>query len=188
MRNHKLFYGSSYDRGLDIVLRLWPRILDKFPDATLDICYGWDLFDKGYADNPERMQWKEKMNKLMEQKNIVHHGRIGQKELAKVRSECGIWAYPTYFAEIFCITAIECQLSGLVPVTMNAFALSETVGAGAKIDGDIYDEETQDAWLEALFEYMGDVDKWEAESKKAQEFAKDYSWSNVAQQWEKYFV
>lgn len=187
MINHKLFYGSSYDRGLDIVLKLWPQIIKKFPKATLDVCYGWDLFDKGYANNPERMAWKERMNKLMEQKGITHHGRVGKKELAKIREKCGIWAYPTYFAEINCITALESQRDGLVPVTMNNFALKETVGAGSKVDGDIYDEETQAKWLKELFSYMQNFTLWDRQSKSAIQFAKNYNWDDVSKKWRAYF-
>ncbi len=186
MKNRKLFYGSSYDRGLDIVLKLWPKILDRFEDATLDICYGWDLFIAGYKDNPERMMWMERMNKLMTQKGITHHGRVGKEKLHTIRKECGIWIYPTYFAEINCITALECQHDGLVPVTINSFALTETVGSGSKVDGDIYDEETQDAWLNELFKYMGDEDLWAKESDKAIEFSQNYSWDLVADKWTKY--
>lgn len=183
MKNHKLFYGSSYDRGLDILLKLWPRILEKHPDTTLDICYGWDLFILGYRDNPERMAWMERMNTLMKQKGITHHGRLGKRELTKVRKSCGIWVYPTYFAEINCITALECQHDGLVPVTINDFALSETVGSGYKISGDIYEKEVQEEFLAKLLEVMEDEEKYEEESKKAVTFSQGYSWDNIAKQW-----
>lgn len=182
-KNHKLFYGSSYDRGLDILLKLWPRIIEKYPDATLDVAYGWDLFIKGYANNPERMAWMEKINKLMTQKGITHHGRVGKDNLSEIRKACGIWVYPTYFAEINCITALESQRDGLVPVTMNDFALKETVGSGSRVDGDIYDEETQEAWLTELFKYMGDEKLWKKESNTGKEFAKGYEWSLIAERW-----
>lgn len=187
MRNHKLFYGSSYDRGLDILLNMWPKIIEKFPDATLDVCYGWDLFDKGYANNPERMAWKERMNNLMTQAGITHHGRVGKEELGQIRKTCGIWVYPSYFAEINCITALECQRDGLVPVTMNDFALKETVGSGFKIEGDIYDEETQEAYLQSLLAVMGDNVLYEKESKEAKAFAKEYGWDTIASSWRYYF-
>lgn len=183
MKHHKLFYGSSYDRGLDILLKIWPKILEKFPDATLDIAYGWDLFIAGYKDNPERMAWMERMKKLMTQKGITDHGRIGKMRLKIVRKKCGIWAYPTYFQEINCITALECQSNGLVPVTMNDFALKETVGSGIKVNGDIYDKETQETWLKGLFAVMGDEKVWKFHSDKAREFAKNYSWDLIATKW-----
>jgi len=182
----RLFYGSSYDRGLDILLKLWPRILEKYPSATLQVCYGWDIFDRAFADNPERQAWKRKINDLMKQKGITHHGRLGKDELKKVRKSCHIWAYPTYFPEISCITALECQYDGVVPCVINYAALKETVQSGLKVDGDIYDRQTQDKWLEALFRLMSDNNLWEKERKKGIEFAKKFGWDNIANQWLKY--
>lgn len=183
MKNHKLFWGSSYDRGLDILLSMWPKIKEKYLDATLEICYGWDLYDKGYADNAERMAWKEKINALMKQPGITHHGRVGKERLSEIRKTCGIWTYPTYFAEINCISALEAQADGVVPVTMDDFALKESVGSGFKIKGDIYDKGVKEEYLKTLLNLMGDEKLWEQESKKAREFAKDYSWDRIADLW-----
>jgi len=183
MKNHKIIYASSYDRGLEFLLKMWESILKKFPDATLDICYGWDLFVTAYANNPERMKWKEKMDILMTQKGITHHGRVSKKVLDEITAKCGIWAYPTNFAEINCITALNCQKLGVVPVVINYAALKETVGSGIKIDGDIYDQETQDKFLSELLNLMSDELRLEDESYKAKNFAKDYDWENIADKW-----
>lgn len=182
-RQHKLFYGSSYDRGLDILLFMWPEILEKYPEAELHVCYGWDMFDKVTSGNPERQNWKASVSGMMNQKGIVHHGRVGKKELLKIRQECGIWVYPTYFPEINCITALDAQKDGLVPVTMNFAALAETVQSGVLVDGEIRDLQTQEKYLEALLNMMGDTKKWKEESEKAKEFAKGYEWSLVAPKW-----
>lgn len=186
-RNHKLFWGSSYDRGLDILLSLWPKIIEKYPDATLDICYGWDLFDKGFANNPERMAWKDKVNTLMQQKGITHHGRVGKEELSKIRKQCGIWAYPTPFTEINCITALDCQRDGVVPCTNDLAALAETVKSGLQvhlIDPDsAYDYEVKKEWLDNLFRLMGSEKIWTIESKKGIEFAKEYTWEKISEKW-----
>lgn len=182
-RQHKLFYGSSYDRGLDILLFIWPDIKKAYPDAELHVCYGWELFNKIAGNNPERMQWKKSVESMMSQEGVIHHGRVGQRELAKIRESCGIWAYPTYFTEINCITALEAQADGLVPVTMTLAALSETVGAGVKIEGDIRNYEVQEQYLKALLEIMEDAEKWQGESEKAKEFAKNYTWDKIANLW-----
>lgn len=179
----KLFYGSSYDRGLDTLLFMWPEVLEKFPSAELHVCYGWDMFDLVTKSNPERQQWKESVLNLMKQPGVIEHGRLGKRELRKVRQECGIWAYPTYFPEINCITALDAQKDGLVPVTMTYAALSETVQSGVKIEGDIKDLQVQEKYLEALLDMMGDDKKWKEESDKAKEFAKGYEWSVIAPKW-----
>lgn len=187
MKKHKLFWGSSYDRGLQHLLKIWPDILDAVPEATLDICYGWALFDKGFANNPERMAWKDKMVDLMKQRGIKEHGRIGKQELKKIRSACGIWAYPTDFDEINCITALECQNDGVVPVVMNKAALVETVQSGIKVEGDIYMRETLEEYKNALISLMKDEAKWQMESDKGKEFAKKFDWSLISKDWSRYF-
>src|SRR3990167_10920217 len=78
---HRCIYTSSYDRGLEHLLKMWPDIRREIPDAELVVCYGWQLFDIGYRDNPERMAWREKINKLMEQNGIAHLGRISHAAL-----------------------------------------------------------------------------------------------------------
>lgn len=187
MKQHKLFWGSSYDRGLENLLFMWPEILEKYPDAELHIAYGWDLFDVGYKNNPERMKWKEQVNKLMTQKGIKHYGRVGKEELKKIRSSCGIWAYPTAFEEINCITALEAQNDGLVPVTMALAALNETVGSGIKVEGDISKFEVQEKFLKKLLYVMSNNESWRFEVKQAQRFAKNYTWENISQDWAKEF-
>lgn len=187
MKNTKLFYGSSYDRALEHLLNMWADIKSAVPEATLDACYGWDLFDKAYGNNAERQAWKDKINKLMSQEGITHHGRVSQKKLREIRKTCGIWAYPTHFTEINCITALECQNDGLVPVVINLAALKETVGSGVRVEGDIYMPETKEEYKRELISLMQDTDRWEKESKKAQKFAKDYDWKIISAQWLKHF-
>lgn len=187
MKQHKLFYGSSYDRGLDILLFMWPDIIAKFPDAELHVCYGWELFDRIQSTNPERMQWKKSIEEMMNQKGVIHHGRVGKDELTKIRQSCGIWAYPTYFPEINCITALDAQNDGLVPVTMNDYALKETVQSGVKIDGNIKDFDVQEKFKEELLSLMDDKPRWEKEVKRAKAFAKKFIWANIAKSWSEYF-
>lgn len=188
MKRHNLFWGSSYDRGLDLLLFMWPDILAKYPEAQLHIAYGWNTFDIFNRDNPERQQWKQSVTDMMNQKGIVHHGRIGKDELKKVRQECGIWVYPTHFSEISCMTALECQADGLVPVTMNAFALKETVGSGILIDGDIKKPEVQEEYIRELLSLMEDKDRWKKEQHKGTKFAKKFTWEKIAPKWADYFM
>ena len=197
MKQHKLFWGSSYDRGLDVLLYMWGDVIKKFPGAELHVCYGWNLFDKANGNNPERMKWKEGVETLMQQKGIVHHGRVGQAKLKDIRKKCGIWAYPTYFTEINCITALESQRDGLVPVVCNFkhkidnekhyTALDETVGTGFKIEGQISKPETVETFTKELLNLMADKKLWKKESAKAVKFAKEYDWSNIAKGWSDVF-
>lgn len=183
MRNHKLLYSSSYDRGLEYLLLMWPEIKNKYKDATLDICYGWNTFDIICANNPERLKWKETMVQAMNQPGITHHGRLGKEEVNALREKCGILAYPSEFFEIWCISAVEAQLHGCVPVVTNLGALTETVKHGIVVEGDIKKEETQKKYLESLLDLMGNESWRKKLSDKGREWAKQFSWETTAHKW-----
>lgn len=179
----KLWYQSSYDRGLIYLLEMWPKIREKYPEAELWIAYGWETFMSAFADNPERMSWKEKMDKLMAQPGITHYGRVGKKKLQELRKQCQIWAYPTDFSEINCIGALEAQYDGCVPCVIDYAALKETVQSGVKVTCEIVDKECQDEYLKSLLDLMGDEQKQEAERIKGKEFAEQFTWDKVANSW-----
>ena len=179
----KFWYQSSYDRGLDIVLWIWPKIKEQLPSATLDICYGWDLFVKAYSGNPERMKWKDKLDDLMKQPGITHHGRIGQDKMRKLRGKADIWIYPTYFQKTNCIGALECQRDGVVPCVINLAGLKDTVGSGVKVDGDIYKPEVREEFIKQIVSLAKDKKRLEEERKKGKLFIKSFSWEKIADKW-----
>ena len=191
---HLIVYGSSYDRGLSHLLEMWPDIKKAVPEAKLRVFYGWTLFDIGYRDNPERMAWKEKINKLMEQDGITHLGRISHGAVQKEFENAGFWAYPTHFGEISCITAMKAQAYGAIPVVVDYAALHETVQHGVKVDGDIYDQETKDEFKRQLIALLKRSDDGHERSKLKSErvemmaWAKEkFKWSYVADSWSKEF-
>jgi glycosyltransferase involved in cell wall biosynthesis len=184
----RAIWTSSYDRGLEHLLEIWPDVLKEVPDAKLEIFYGWKLFKHFYKDNPERMAWLKKVEEMMGQKGITHHGRVPQPEVEKWHKKCGIWAYPTHFYEINCISAIKAQLWGCVPVCTNYAALNETVKYGTKIDGDIWDKEVKEKYTKELIKAFKD-EKWQDEQRKLMMpwARKKYHWSKIAKQWDKEF-
>ncbi len=186
-RRHKLFYGSSPDRGLEMLLYIWPDIKKVYPDAELHFCYGWKLFDMLARTNPERRQWKASVQIMLQHPGVTDHGRLGKEDLAKVRKSCGIWSYPSYFTEINCITALDSQKDGLVPVTISLAALKETVGAGVLVKGNIKDPKVMKTYLKELLAIMGDEKRWQVESEKGKKFASNFTWDKIAKEWVKEF-
>jgi glycosyltransferase involved in cell wall biosynthesis len=126
---HRMVWASSYDRGLINMLKIWPDVIEEVPDAKLDIYYGWNLFESFYKDNPAKMEWKNKVDKLMKQKGITHHGRVGKKELWEAYQRAGIWAYSTAFEEI------NCHLPGTFVETIGGDKLIEDLNITDKVRG-----------------------------------------------------
>lgn len=186
--NKSVIWTSSYDRGLEHLLEIWPDVKKSVPNATLNVFYGWNLFETVHRNNPERMAWKNKVDKLLNQDGVIHHGRVGQDKIIEETYKAGIWAYPTHFYEISCITAMKCQACGAIPVVTDYAALEETARHGVKIElphnMDIYTEEKREEYKKALIKALKD-DKWQEETRK--EMMKDarnkFVWSKVAKQW-----
>lgn len=100
---HKVIYMSSHVRGLEMVYKVWPDVIKEIPDASLDIYYGWGSYVAVNKDNPERMQWKEYMEKLANDlPNVTDHGKVGHQTINEEIFRSGVWAYPCPFPEVYC--------------------------------------------------------------------------------------
>jgi glycosyltransferase involved in cell wall biosynthesis len=188
IRQHILGYFSSPDRGLIYALKMWPKVIEAYPDAEFHIFYGFELFLKAYSNNPERMAWYNKVMGLMETlPNVHYHGKVGQDILDDWMKKIGIMYYPTDFEETNCIVALSSQYNGCVPCTMNKAGLKDTVGSGVMVDGEIWDPTVREEYLKQLLDLMGDKKRWEAEQVKGKEFVKKFYRSEIAKQWVKNF-
>lgn len=182
--NYACIYTSSYDRGLEHLLKMWPEVKKAVPQAELHIFYGWELFENFYRNNPASMSWKANMDSMMKYDGITHHGRVTQPEIEKWYKKCGLWTYPTHFGEISCISAMKAQAWGAIPVYVNFAALQTTVKYGVPVEGDIYDEETQEDYKKQLISILKDHDRQEEIRPQMMKWAKkQFSWEKVAKQW-----
>ncbi len=185
---YRCIYTSSYDRGLDVLLEIWPQVVKEVPKANLHIFYGWQLFDLAHKDNPASMMWKSKVVEGMEQESVTHHGRVSQPEIIEEIKKSGLWTYPTYFGEINCISAIKAQAHGAIPVVVNYAALKETVQYGVKVEGDIYDQETKDEYTKQLIAILKDHDRQKEIRPGMMKWAKEkYGWNKIAKNWSDLF-
>jgi tetratricopeptide (TPR) repeat protein len=182
---YKLVYSSSYDRGLESMLRYgWPLLKQLVPEATLDIYYGWNTFDAFFRDNPERQMWKREMKELMSQPGIVEHGRISQKELLKIKAGAAVHWYGCIFEEIDCISVRESALMGCIPFTTD-FAVLREKAYCVRAEGDPQDPSTHEALASLIATYLKNPEQFK-EVKKFPELAKKDAWTNIAYGWRKY--
>ncbi len=187
-RNPKrCIYASSYDRGLEPLLEIiWPKVLKEVPDAELHIYYGWNTYDEMIKVGRRSAAWKEKMVKLMAQKGVTEHGRIGHIKLAREYAKSGLWVYPTLFTEISCIGAMRAQATGAVPVVNNYAALRETVKCGIRVEGDVKDPKTYLKYADKLILMLKHPDSQQILRKKMIPKAKElFGWQKVASEWNK---
>lgn len=180
---NNLVWTSSYDRGLENLLEMWPAVIERVPDATLDIAYGFNLFDKTpFGKTSRGRDWKAKMIYLMGQKGITEHGRLPSNEVAKLYCKADVWAYPTAFPEIDCITATKAMAAKCVPITTDYAVLKER-NQGVLISGDIADN--KDKFQTELVELLKDEERKETIRNKLD--VSHHDWDAIAKRWTENF-
>lgn len=58
-------YSSSYDRGLEPILRFgWPHLLAAFPSLKLQLYYGWRTHQLSHPESKWRRAMKQLLRRL----------------------------------------------------------------------------------------------------------------------------
>jgi GT2 family glycosyltransferase len=186
---YRLIYSSSPDRGLDVLLTIFPKIREQCPDANLDIFYGWAGFDRVAQVRPDARELRERIMSLLDQPGVKYHGAVDQLRLARAMLGSALWVYPTTFHETSCISAMEAQAGGAVPVTRPLAALKETVRFGLLLDGDVHEPDTQNRYIEEVVFLLQHPEEQERIRAEMIPWAREtFGWEEVAQQWHRSFM
>ena len=112
-------YTSCSERGLGRLLALWPKIIEKWPEATLKIS-SYNNFPK---DDSEVT-----MSEIIKQfPSVEHLGKLGRSELYKLMARSEYWLYPSYWPETSCITSLEMLRSEVICVYYPVAGLINTM-------------------------------------------------------------
>jgi hypothetical protein len=127
------------------------------------------------------MEWKTMMvQKALELDGVTDHGKVSQERIVGEMMSSDVWAYPTLFTEIYCITAIKAQASGAWPVTSRLAALEETVQFGDTMDIAEWDETEKKHYTDLLIKALLNRNK---NRTAMREWALTQSWDQVAKDW-----
>ena len=187
-RAQRLVYTSSPDRGLDVLLELWPKIKAKCPDAVFSFCYS-DVYDAVAAQDPVIGAFRERLQGMMDQPGVQPLGSLSQPELVRLMRTSRVWAHPSYstpseaaFYETSCIGAMEAQAAGCLVVASQWGALTETVRVGRLVGGKPASTPWKKQLVSAITEglLLDDVAEWaQLEGPK---LAPSWSWQGVGEQ------
>jgi tetratricopeptide (TPR) repeat protein len=189
---------SSPDRSLDVLPKLFMEVKKQVPEAKLEWAYGWNNYIKSNASDVKMMQWMTDTNAAMDAAGIVSHGRLTQQQVGELYQRANILAYPSEFAEIFCISVLKAQSAGCMPITTDFGAFAEINHFGVKIHSEktnenwsapyqfhfgLENEEGQRAWVAATVEQL----KHPKKMVGVPEWVEQFKWVNVAEDWNKLF-
>lgn len=183
---NKLFFPSSPDRGLKLLLQNWFRIREINPKAELHFAYGFNNMERIVQLNGKedwRYKYQLELQALAKQDGIKNWGRLPQQAIYDQWATTNIWAHPTDFPETSCITCMEAQALGAWPVTNKLWALEDNVGYGWMVDGIPQKSElVRSQWLhnlEKAFAYDNEKERAEMMGWALQR----HDWQNVVKQW-----
>lgn len=188
-KRRRFIHISRPERGYDALLQLWPKIRDRWPDATLQLCRYSSMYDAGGWGQVVRRY--EAAMKAMGDKvgGVEFLGQLNKVDLYRKIAAAEVMLYPSSqpnFAETNCIAATEAQACATPFVGSNVGALPETVDpmAGTLIDGDPMDPAVQDRFIEALAEYDSTQDSYWIAAAAGRAKADRVTYDRLAEQWE----
>ncbi len=189
-RNPKrLMYASSPDRGLLLILQNWFRIRERVPEAELHVFYGFNNVDeivKRMGGNSDLVVLKSEIDSLLKQDGVFFHGRKNQNEICDEWMKSGVFFYPSDWPETSCISIMEAQACGAIPITNKYWAQGENCLNGILIDGiPQRDDMCKSRMIRYCIDLLSDEPYQKSLREKTIDDALDtFDWEKVATQWE----
>jgi len=186
--SRRAIYSSSPDRGLHHLLRVWPRVREEVPEATLHVFYEIDRWlelvlgsGAGSSAIHERAHIVKDAREDSSGKGIHFHGGVGQAQLAVEQLKSAVQVYPcdpVQPTEGFSMTCLEAITAGCSLVITDADALQE-LWADAPGVTIIPLPINDDLWVETI------VQELLADKERVPLLPKQYTWAVIAQLWDK---
>ncbi len=178
---HSFVYTSATDRGLDKVLKMWPRIKQMLPYASLNI-----------AAPPYSVDWGYDIDKIMQLKDVWWHGNLPPKKLYDLISRSEYWLYPSKYLETYCITALEMMMGGVKILSTNTGNLNDLLDRrGVIVDSGMDDQAIEDVFITAIARNNGSChdDKkfhyyWFANTMRNKIWVQNENWDVRTDEWE----
>ena len=140
VRERRVVTTIQPERGVDVLLELWPEIRAAVPGATLSCCHA-PVYDHIAPRNPRVAAHRERIAELATQPGVELLAPLGRHALGALLARSRVWAHPSWstpwevpFLETSCIAAMEAQAAGLCVVASAWGALPETVVAGRLVE------------------------------------------------------
>jgi glycosyltransferase involved in cell wall biosynthesis len=124
-----LAYTSTPYRGLDVLLDAFPLIRAQFPAVELRVYSSMDV----YKVPREKDEYAVLYQRCAQIEGVRYIGSLPQGRLAQEMTDIAALAYPSTFAETFCIAAAEAASLGAALLTTRLGALPELFGEFARM-------------------------------------------------------
>lgn len=122
----RLVYASTPHRGLEILVPVFQKLAEKYPQIHLDVFSSFKIYGWGDADK----NFEPLYNIIREHPQMTYHG-FQPNDVVKSHLEqrAHILAYPSIYLETGCRVLMESMAGGLACVHPNYGALPDTSGS-----------------------------------------------------------
>ncbi len=181
----RIIYCASPDRGLHHLLRMWPKIRERIPDAELHCYYSMGGFERvRWGMNEYTATWWE-VKKNLDQPGITNHGAVGKNVLAREQKKASLFVYPSDLfvdGETFANSILECMAAGVPCLISDATCLPEIHGEAAAVLPRPIDDEQ---WVEGIVKLLADEELRRDHIKKGLKLARKRTWHRTTKAWGK---
>jgi len=159
-KENAFIYASAPNRGLDILLKMWPQIHTQLPEYKLKVAGSVKMYNVGgneEAVNEQREELLSVGKELYDQniEGVEWLGGLNHSELVREIEKCKALLYPSTFIETSCHILNCCLHAGTSPVTSQLGALVEKICNGENgiiIPGDPASSQFQDMYIRSVVE------------------------------------
>ena len=181
---NRLIYTSRPERGLEVLLAIWPELKASRPELKLAVAF----YENPGAD-AQMAEYVGALRRMGEQlPGVEFLGALSKRELYREMAGSGLLVYPAMFPEVSCITAIEAAGCGTPVVASRYCGLKETVAegeTGVLVPGDPRGEEYQRGFVEAVVGLVEEEGRWQGMSEAGKRRVEErYQWGRIAEEWE----
>lgn len=162
-------WSSSEGKGVWNLLNFWPKILEKFPTATLHLCYGFD--------NPKIQEF------IKDYSSIINHGKMLQSDLFNLYKTIDYWFFPNKDQETCGTSCFETAYYGPLQITNTNGPLVENV-SGCKI---LMNDFFYEIVLQGIQFFEENPFEKEKIRKRQYDFAIQNSWDSRIVTWKNLF-
>ena len=179
-QRNRFIHASTWYRGVHNFVEIWPKILDKIPDAEIHVFSKTSLYSEL---NPKDLTtWPLIVEKLSQFPGMVLREPVPQKILAQEMKKAWLMLYPNSgFVESSCGAALQSMAAGTPVITTARAGLKETVK-----DGGILIEEKegwQDEFVKETINLWSDKEKRNQLADSGHRKALNHSWRIKATEW-----
>lgn len=185
-------YWSSPDRGLHHLLKVWPDVRARVPDARLHVFYEIDRFLTMATQSPGVLGDRarligELVPRAKADKSIIFHGAVPRNRLRKTQFQTRVMAYPYQpfgYCEGFCGSVNQSIAAGCHVMTTPHDALPSLYD-GAVTWLPKWPTEMERVLAETIVRGLTD-EKWSLEVvRKAEQHRFNFTWERAALEMEK---